>query len=103
MQNLQPISPHDPSGPSLNHDILYNDNDDFPPGSVPLTDINLTSTSTSPSTASGDRPERSHNTKTQARHRAKRKAYIEQVTTPLPHVTPQSFVNLPSTHSLSRP
>jgi hypothetical protein len=31
------------------------------------------------STTSADRPERSRNAKAQARHRAKRKAYIEQV------------------------
>jgi hypothetical protein len=31
------------------------------------------------STSSADRPERSRNAKAQARHRAKRKAYIEQV------------------------
>jgi hypothetical protein len=33
----------------------------------------------SQSTAAGDRPERSRNAKAQARHRAKRKAYIEQL------------------------
>jgi hypothetical protein len=32
-----------------------------------------------PSSAGGDRPERSRNAKAQARHRAKRKAYIEQL------------------------
>ena len=31
------------------------------------------------STSAADRPERSRNAKAQARHRAKRKAYIEQV------------------------
>jgi len=36
-------------------------------------------TSNNPSTASSDRPERSRNAKAQARHRAKRKAYIEQL------------------------
>lgn len=39
------------------------------------------SATNSPSVA-GDRPERSRNAKAQARHRAKRKAYIEQVTPP---------------------
>lgn len=33
----------------------------------------------SPAASSTDRPERSRNAKAQARHRAKRKAYIEQV------------------------
>ncbi|KAI0048671.1 hypothetical protein FA95DRAFT_1456737, partial [Auriscalpium vulgare] len=32
-----------------------------------------------PASAAGDRPERSRNAKAQARHRAKRKAYIEQL------------------------
>ncbi|KAN0114359.1 hypothetical protein V8E52_006855 [Russula decolorans] len=36
-------------------------------------------TSNSPSGAASDRPERSRNAKAQARHRAKRKAYIEQL------------------------
>lgn len=34
-----------------------------------------------------DRPERSRNAKAQARHRAKRKAYIEQVSPPQPPQT----------------
>ncbi|ETW77583.1 hypothetical protein HETIRDRAFT_327794, partial [Heterobasidion irregulare TC 32-1] len=33
----------------------------------------------SPTPAASDRPERSRNAKAQARHRAKRKAYIEQL------------------------
>ncbi|TFY66318.1 hypothetical protein EVG20_g4778 [Dentipellis fragilis] len=36
-------------------------------------------THASPSSTQGDRPERSRNAKAQARHRAKRKAYIEQL------------------------
>jgi hypothetical protein len=48
-------------------------------------------TSNNPSSAGSDRPERSRNAKAQARHRAKRKAYIEQVS---------SFpLTQPSTHS----
>ena len=49
-------------------------------------------TSNSPSGAAGDRPERSRNAKAQARHRAKRKAYIEQVML-LPHIAWHAFVD----------
>jgi len=49
-------------------------------------------TSNTQSASNADRPERSRNAKAQARHRAKRKAYIEQVHT---HRRPVGLPNAP--------
>jgi hypothetical protein len=57
---------------------LYSSQPRPPFVSLPLSLLNLL-LPMAQSTTSADRPERSRNAKAQARHRAKRKAYIEQV------------------------
>ena len=60
------------------------------------------SATNSQSGSSADRPERSRNAKAQARHRAKRKAYIEQVATAALLNAASSYAQ-PTLYSLSRP